>query len=51
MTQILEEYEMENSAVSEAIRFLLMDGAFEKEFILTTILEYIANSNKPKDNA
>lgn len=38
----------QNEELVKVIEFLIKDNAFDKDFILTTILEYITNSGEIK---
>lgn len=38
-----------NKMLLGVLRFLLTDNAFDREFLVTAILEYICNSSKSKD--
>jgi hypothetical protein len=49
--QILEKHEEENDNAVDVIRFLLKDGAFENEFLLTAVLEYVSHNDKSDEIA
>lgn len=50
MAQILAEHLERDSKLVEAIQYLVTDQAFHNEFLVTTVLEYLA-SNMPSAKA
>jgi hypothetical protein len=44
--EILAEHIEKNNELVNAIRFMIADNMFNEEFLLTAILEYLANNNK-----
>ena len=55
---IQEETELEkrigelgsNQQLIDVIEFLIKDNAFDSEFLITTVIEYIASNKKPNTN-
>lgn len=46
MAEIYQEQLELNKELCEVLRFLIRDQAFHPEFLVTTILEYVANNKK-----
>ena len=44
--EILQKHIEENEEIVNIIRFMIRDGMFSEEFILTAILEYLENNYK-----